>query len=200
MASVFLSCRTASWHFIQETHFSSAVFYRYFMLQYTTVPFTAFAQNASIVWCDQTLEAAVIDPGGDLPTMTGEDCGELVATIRDFSQSHPDFEYVIAVDPGIVMPMLGGDGKPLSSWNGGQPLVMWDTSFPDDPKADPARIRGDIARTMLYMAQTYGFRLSDQDRKLYEAWNRQDPPDSFERERNRRIRALQGNANPFIGD
>lgn len=64
----------------------------------------------------------------------------------------------------------------------------------------PARIRGDIARTMLYMAQTYGFRLSDQDRKLYEAWNRQDPPDSFERERNRRIRALQGNANPFVGD
>ena len=38
------------------------------------------------------------------------------------------------------------------------------------------------------------------DRKLYEAWNRQDPPDSFERERNRRIRALQGNANPFVGD
>ena len=64
----------------------------------------------------------------------------------------------------------------------------------------PARIRGDIARTMLYMAQTYGFRLSDQDRQLYEAWNRQDPPDAFERERNRRIHALQGNANPFVGE
>jgi fibro-slime domain-containing protein len=37
----------------------------------------------------------------------------LVATVRDFSQSHPDFEYVIAVDPGIVQSMLGGDGKPV---------------------------------------------------------------------------------------
>jgi len=37
----------------------------------------------------------------------------LVATVRDFSQSHPDFEYEIAVDPGIVESMLGGDGKPV---------------------------------------------------------------------------------------
>jgi len=27
---------------------------------------SAFAQNCSIVWCDETLDAAVIDPGGDL--------------------------------------------------------------------------------------------------------------------------------------
>ena len=36
------------------------------MLKYLTVPVTAFQQNCSIVWCDQTLQAAVIDPGGDL--------------------------------------------------------------------------------------------------------------------------------------
>lgn len=36
------------------------------MLQYHTVPVTAFQQNCSIVWCDATLQAAVIDPGGDL--------------------------------------------------------------------------------------------------------------------------------------
>lgn len=36
------------------------------MLKYLTVPVTPFAQNCSIVWCDQTMEAAVIDPGGDL--------------------------------------------------------------------------------------------------------------------------------------
>ena len=36
------------------------------MFSYLTVPVTAFAQNCSLVWCDQTLEAAVIDPGGDL--------------------------------------------------------------------------------------------------------------------------------------
>jgi glyoxylase-like metal-dependent hydrolase (beta-lactamase superfamily II) len=37
------------------------------MLRYQTIPVTAFEQNCSLVWCDQTLQAAVIDPGGDLP-------------------------------------------------------------------------------------------------------------------------------------
>ncbi|MDM4767096.1 MBL fold metallo-hydrolase [Pelomonas sp. SE-A7] len=38
-------------------------------LRYQTLPVTAFQQNCSIVWCDQTLEAAVIDPGGELPRL-----------------------------------------------------------------------------------------------------------------------------------
>ena len=42
------------------------------MLQYRTVPVTAFSQNASLVWCDQTLKAAVIDPGGDLDLLLAE--------------------------------------------------------------------------------------------------------------------------------
>jgi len=36
------------------------------MLRYHTHPVTAFDQNCSLVWCDQTMQAAVIDPGGDL--------------------------------------------------------------------------------------------------------------------------------------
>jgi hydroxyacylglutathione hydrolase len=36
------------------------------MLRYLTIPVTAFQQNCSLVWCDETLQAAVIDPGGDL--------------------------------------------------------------------------------------------------------------------------------------
>lgn len=36
------------------------------MLRYETVPVTPFAQNCSLVWCDRTREAAVIDPGGEL--------------------------------------------------------------------------------------------------------------------------------------
>lgn len=30
------------------------------------VPVTPFQQNCSVIWCDRTLEGAVIDPGGDL--------------------------------------------------------------------------------------------------------------------------------------
>ena len=42
------------------------------MLRYLTIPVTAFAQNCSLVWCDQTLKAAVIDPGGDLDRVLAE--------------------------------------------------------------------------------------------------------------------------------
>lgn len=42
------------------------------MLHYRTVPVTAFSQNCSIVWCDQTMEAAVIDPGGELARLRDE--------------------------------------------------------------------------------------------------------------------------------
>lgn len=39
------------------------------MFRYQTVPVTAFQQNCSIVWCDETMRAAIIDPGGDLPRL-----------------------------------------------------------------------------------------------------------------------------------
>lgn len=42
------------------------------MLQYFTLPVTAFQQNCSLVWCDETLLAAVIDPGGDLPAILAQ--------------------------------------------------------------------------------------------------------------------------------
>ena len=42
------------------------------MLHYTTIPVTAFAQNCSLVWCEETLQAAVIDPGGDLDRLLAE--------------------------------------------------------------------------------------------------------------------------------
>jgi glyoxylase-like metal-dependent hydrolase (beta-lactamase superfamily II) len=42
------------------------------MLNYLTVPVTPFQQNCSIVWCDETMQAAVIDPGGDLDRLLKE--------------------------------------------------------------------------------------------------------------------------------
>jgi hydroxyacylglutathione hydrolase len=42
------------------------------MLRYHTVPVTPFQQNSSIVWCDDTMAAAIIDPGGELQTLLNE--------------------------------------------------------------------------------------------------------------------------------
>ena len=37
--------------------------------QYLTLPVTPFQQNCSLVWCSETMQAAVIDPGGELPRL-----------------------------------------------------------------------------------------------------------------------------------
>jgi glyoxylase-like metal-dependent hydrolase (beta-lactamase superfamily II) len=42
------------------------------MLRYHTVPVTAFQQNCSIVWCERSRAAALVDPGGDLDLLKGE--------------------------------------------------------------------------------------------------------------------------------
>ncbi len=42
------------------------------MLKYRTIPVTSFQQNCSLVWCDETLKAAVIDPGGELERVLAE--------------------------------------------------------------------------------------------------------------------------------
>lgn len=62
----------------------------------------------------------------------------------------------------------------------------------------PVAIRGEIARTMFYMRDTYGFRLSRQDQQLYTVWNNQNPPDDWEIERNRRIKEIQGVGNAYV--
>ncbi|MFD2113869.1 endonuclease [Thiorhodococcus fuscus] len=64
----------------------------------------------------------------------------------------------------------------------------------------PQNVRGDIARTMFYMRDTYGFRLSRQDEQLYTAWNNSDPPDAWEIEREKRIRRIQGVGNTYVAD
>ncbi len=35
------------------------------MLKAQIIPVTSFSQNCSIIWCDETMEGALVDPGGD---------------------------------------------------------------------------------------------------------------------------------------
>ncbi len=61
-------------------------------------------------------------------------------------------------------------------------------------------IRGDIARTYLYMDKAYPHRgiIGDKRRRIFGAWAAQDPVDAWERTRAKRIARIQGNTNPFI--
>jgi fibro-slime domain-containing protein len=73
---------------------------------------------------DRVLPVPVIDAAHDLiivaPTDGGMCQNELRVVVRDFRSGvkdgqpiHPDFEGKVAVDPGIVAPLLGADQKPV---------------------------------------------------------------------------------------
>lgn len=56
----------------------------------------------------------------------------------------------------------------------------------------PEEKRGDIARIYFYMVDTYGLKLGSKQKKLYEAWDKLDPQDPWEKERLDRIRKITG--------
>lgn len=62
----------------------------------------------------------------------------------------------------------------------------------------PENVRGDVARTYLYMSDRYGINLSSGQKKMFDAWNKQDPVSAWEKEKNKRIKKVQGNSNPYI--
>jgi deoxyribonuclease-1 len=66
-----------------------------------------------------------------------------------------------------------------------------------EPKQE---LRGMIARIYFYVADRYGVQLSDSQLQLFQAWNKEFPPDAWEIERDNRIAKIQGNHNPFISD
>jgi deoxyribonuclease-1 len=73
----------------------------------------------------------------------------------------------------------------------GEPRVYGACDFEVDfkeRKAEPAAaVHGDIARIYFYMQDQYGLSISDKQRKLFEVWDRADPVDEWEQERERRI-------------
>ena len=78
--------------------------------------------------------------GGSAPGQN--DCGtDLTGRLRDFTTAHPDFEYVIANDPGLVAIDLGGDGKPVYAGPPGGTVsthgpAFFDQWYRDDPSVN----------------------------------------------------------------
>ncbi|MFM2057960.1 MAG: hypothetical protein RLY71_2345 [Pseudomonadota bacterium] len=62
------------------------------MFRYLTVPVTGFSQNCSLVWCDETMRAAVIDPGGDLPRIEAA-AAKLGVTLEQIWLTHAHIDH-----------------------------------------------------------------------------------------------------------
>ena len=79
------------------------------MLQYLTVPVTPFQQNCSIVWCDATQEAAIIDAGGDIPVLLAE-IKRLGLTLTALWVTHAHIDHAGAVGEladTLALPIVG---------------------------------------------------------------------------------------------
>lgn len=77
-------------------------------------------------------------------------------------------------------------------------MCQFEVDFKTDRAKVREELRGVIARTYLYFNKEYGIKLSKQELQKYEVWNRANPPDAWEIERNKRIKEVQGNINEFV--
>jgi len=74
-----------------------------------TLPVTAFEQNCSLVWCDDTHEAALIDPGGDIPKLLAE-VKRLGLTLKAIWLTHPHIDHAGATGTlarTLSLPIIG---------------------------------------------------------------------------------------------
>ncbi len=110
------------------------------MLQYETVPVTPFQQNCSIVWCDVTMKAAIIDPGGDLPLLE-DACKQLGVTLEQIWITHAHIDHAggtADLAEKLHLPIIGpheGD----QFWIDGLPQAAANYRFPPSRPFTPTR-------------------------------------------------------------
>ena len=124
---------------------------------------------------------------------------------RKNCKKNPKFKLMEA-DLHNLVPAIGeinGDRSNYSfSMLEGEPRAYGSCDFEVDfkaRKAEPApNIRGDIARTYFYMQDRYKLKSSKKQMQLFEAWDKLDPVDDWERERSQRIENVTAVGNKYV--
>ena len=79
------------------------------MLRYHTIPVTAFQQNCSILWCDETKDATAIDPGGEA-TRIEETAKKLGVRLTQLWLTHAHIDHIGgagALAQKLSIPIIG---------------------------------------------------------------------------------------------
>lgn len=63
------------------------------MLKYEIIPVTSFQQNCTLLWCDETHEAALVDPGGNIEKLQAK-VKEHQVTITKILLTHGHLDHV----------------------------------------------------------------------------------------------------------
>ena len=110
------------------------------MLHYETIPVTAFQQNCSLVWEDEGMTAAVIDPGGDVDVLLAA-CKQLRITLKYIWITHGHLDHAGAtadLAEQLGLPIIGphpGD----QFWIDGLPTAAATYGFPPARSFKPTR-------------------------------------------------------------
>ena len=110
------------------------------MIQLRIVPVTPFEQNCTILWCDRTRKAAVVDPGGDLGRIRTA-AEELGVTIEKILITHGHIDHAggtakLARELGVP---IEGPQEEDRFWIAGMPQQSRMFGFPDVEAFEPDR-------------------------------------------------------------
>ena len=109
-------------------------------LKYQIVPVTPFQQNCSVLWCDETKKAAVVDPGGDIAKILSviEKNGLVLERIL-VTHGHIDHAGAVAeLAEKLALP-IEGPHREDQFWIDGMPQQSKMFGFPDVRSFTPDR-------------------------------------------------------------
>ena len=109
-------------------------------LKYQIVPVTPFQQNCSIIWCDETNQAAIVDPGGDIEQLT-KVVDELGVTVTQLILTHGHLDHVGGTAPlaqSLNVPVIGPH-KDDEFWLQGLPRQSEMFGFPMTEAFEPTQ-------------------------------------------------------------
>lgn len=109
-------------------------------MKYAIVPVTPFEQNCSILWCEATKKAAIVDPGGDLERILYA-TDKLGVTPEKILVTHGHIDHA-----GGVKPLADRLGLPIEGpqredafWIDAMPQQAMKFGFPPAPAFTPNR-------------------------------------------------------------
>ena len=109
-------------------------------MKYAIVPVTPFEQNCSILWCEATKKAAIVDPGGDLERILYA-VEKLGVTPEKILVTHGHIDHA-----GGVKPLADRLGLPIEGpqredafWIDAMPQQAMKFGFPPAPAFTPTR-------------------------------------------------------------
>ncbi|AZL84994.1 MULTISPECIES: MBL fold metallo-hydrolase [Aliivibrio] len=107
-------------------------------LQYQIIPVTAYEQNCSIVWCDETMKGVVVDPGGDVDLLK-QAIDALNIDVVSLVLTHGHLDHVGGTEPLAALtgaPIIGPH-KEDEFWLQGLPSQSQRFGFPHTDAFEP---------------------------------------------------------------